>query len=166
MMFFGIPARRRGWRSMLGLVLFAVVTFNFGCGGSSGGSGGGGSTPTAAPTFSPAAGAVTSGTKVSIADATSGNVIYYTTDGSTPTTASTKYTSAIAVTKAETISAVAQASGDTLSTVATAAYTITTTTPPSTTGTNGQIHDVTIQVATPSGLETVVVIGTAAVPAT
>ena len=166
MMFFGIPARRRGWRSMLGLLLFAVITFNFGCGGGGSSSGGGGSTQTAAPTFSPAAGAVTSGTKVSIADATTGAVIYYTTDGSTPTTASTKYTSAIAVTKAETISAIAQASGDTASTVASAAYTITSTTPPASgTSTNGQVHDVTIQVATPSGLETVVVIGTAAVPA-
>ena len=163
MVFFGIPARRRGWRSMLGLLMFAVLTFNFGCGGSSGSSGGGGgSTQTATPTFSPAAGTYSATQSVTISDSTSGAVIYYTTDGSTPTTASTKYSGAISVSKTETINALAQASGDTASTVATAAYTISVTPPPSTTGTNGQIHDVTIQVVTPSGTETVVVTGTAA----
>ncbi|HEY0760232.1 MAG TPA: Ig-like domain repeat protein, partial [Acidisarcina sp.] len=45
-MLLGIPARRRGWRAMLGLMVFAcLVTLASGCGGgggSSGGSGGGG----------------------------------------------------------------------------------------------------------------------------
>ena len=45
LLFFGIPARRRNWRMLLGVVLFAVIAaMNIGCGG--GHSGGGGSTTT------------------------------------------------------------------------------------------------------------------------
>jgi hypothetical protein len=33
MLFFGIPARRRGWRSMLSLLVFLVATAGVGCGG-------------------------------------------------------------------------------------------------------------------------------------
>ena len=41
--FFGIPARRRKWLSMLGLLVFFVSIAAIGCGGGSGGGGGGGS---------------------------------------------------------------------------------------------------------------------------
>ena len=44
---FGIPARRRGWRGMLALLVFAgLVSFASGCGGGSSSGGGGGSTGT------------------------------------------------------------------------------------------------------------------------
>ena len=50
LLFFGIPARRRSWRSILGVLLFAaVVGMGIGCGsggGNSGGGGGGGGTTT------------------------------------------------------------------------------------------------------------------------
>jgi FtsH-binding integral membrane protein len=45
-LFFGIPARRRSWRTMLGMLVFlAALTggvLTSGCGGSGGGGGGGG----------------------------------------------------------------------------------------------------------------------------
>jgi hypothetical protein len=77
----------------------------------------------ATPTFSPAGGAVPAGQMVTIADATSGANIYYTTDGSVPTSSSTLYTAPIAITSAQTISAIAVASGYADSGVASAAYT-------------------------------------------
>ena len=46
----------------------------------------------ATPTFSPAGGTYNTVQSVSLADASSGVTIYYTTNGSTPTTASTHYT--------------------------------------------------------------------------
>ena len=50
LMFFGIPARRRSWRTILGVLLFAVIVgMGIGCGsggGNSGGGGGGGGTTT------------------------------------------------------------------------------------------------------------------------
>jgi hypothetical protein len=82
------------------------------------------SVPTAAPTITPEAGTYTGAQSVTIADATSGATIYFTTDGSTPTTASTVYTGPITVSASETVNAIAMASGDTLSTVASAVYTI------------------------------------------
>jgi hypothetical protein len=43
LLFFGIPARRRKWRSILAILIFAgIVGFGIGCGGSSGSGGGGG----------------------------------------------------------------------------------------------------------------------------
>ena len=77
------------------------------------------------PTFSPAGGEVQEGATVSIACATEGATIYYTTNGSTPTTSSTKYTGAITVSSAMTIKAIAVKEGNyTNSEVATASYTI------------------------------------------
>ncbi|MBT9330988.1 Ig-like domain repeat protein [Paracidobacterium acidisoli] len=40
--FFGIPARRRGWQTMLGLLIVIVTLAGVGCGGGGGNSGGGG----------------------------------------------------------------------------------------------------------------------------
>jgi hypothetical protein len=83
------------------------------------------SAPAATPTFSPAAGAYTSAQTVTIADATAGAAIYYTTDGTTPSTASTLYSGAIPVNSTETIKAIAVAGGFSNSAVASATYTIT-----------------------------------------
>lgn len=80
--------------------------------------------PTCAiPTFSPEAGAVASGTEVSISS-TTGATIYYTTDGTTPSESSNVYSSPIVITEATTIKAYAVKDGYTASDVATAEYTI------------------------------------------
>ena len=78
---------------------------------------------TATPTFSIGSGTYSTAQTVSISDATSGAVIYYTTDGSMPTTASTVYHSAITVTNTTTLNVLAVAPGYTNSAVATATYT-------------------------------------------
>ena len=78
----------------------------------------------ATPTFSPAAGTYASLQSVTIADSTSGVLIYYTTDGSSPTTSSAQYSGAISVASTETINAIATASGGASSAVASATYTI------------------------------------------
>ncbi len=66
-------------------------------------------TTVATPTFSVAAGTYSTAQTVSIADATAGSTIYYTTNGAGPTTSSAKYTSAIKVSANETIKAIATA---------------------------------------------------------
>jgi hypothetical protein len=77
------------------------------------------------PTFSPTAGTYTSGQMVTISSTTSGATIRYTTDGSTPTeTAGTLYSTPVAVGGNTTLKAIAYATGVSDSTVATAAYTI------------------------------------------
>jgi hypothetical protein len=81
---------------------------------------------TSTPTFSPLPGSYTSGQSVTLASATAGAKMYYTTDGSTPTTNSTLYGAPIKVTASETISALAIATGLANSTVAQGTYTITT----------------------------------------
>ncbi|WP_438495676.1 chitobiase/beta-hexosaminidase C-terminal domain-containing protein [Paenibacillus sp. IHBB 3054] len=77
-----------------------------------------------APTASPAGGEVASGTAVTLSSATSGAVIYYTTDGTTPTSSSTLYNGAITLTSAKTIKAIAVKPGMTDSTVLSESYTI------------------------------------------
>ena len=79
---------------------------------------------TATPTFNPVAGPYTGAQSVTIACATSGSIIYYTTDGSTPTASSTHYTGAITVNATMTLKAIAIASGNYDSAVASAAYTL------------------------------------------
>ena len=71
---------------------------------------------------------VTRGTQsVTLADTTSGAVIYYTTNGTTPTTSSSQYVSGtpLSISASTTIEAMAVASGYTNSTVAIGTYTIT-----------------------------------------
>lgn len=93
----------------------------------SGGGGGGGSSVDA-PTFSPAAGAVAAGTTITLTQA-SADQIRYTTDGTEPTkTTGTVYSTPIAITTPTTIKAIA-VEGDDVSSVATAAYTISVTAP-------------------------------------
>jgi hypothetical protein len=63
--------------------------------------------PSTAPTISPAGGAVSSTTTVTLADSGTNQSIYYTTDGSTPTTASTLYTGPFQVSPGSTVQAIA-----------------------------------------------------------
>jgi hypothetical protein len=85
------------------------------------------SSDTALPTFTPPGGSYTSTQTVTIADATRGAAIYYTTDGTTPTTASKVYSAPISVTTTGTVlKAIAIAPGYPQSAIATATYTITT----------------------------------------
>ena len=79
----------------------------------------------AAPTFSPPAGTYTSAQSVTIATATSGATIRYTTDGTLPTaTQGTVYTGAIAVATTTTLTAIAYQTGWADSAVTSATYTL------------------------------------------
>ena len=83
--------------------------------------------PAATPVFTPAAGTYYAVTPVTIADATAGSTIYYTTNGIAPTvTTGTKYVSGtpISVGASETLQAIAVAPLYLQSATATAAYTI------------------------------------------
>lgn len=81
-------------------------------------------TGTQAPVFTPPGGTYTGTQMVALVSATSGALIYYTTDGSTPSASSTEYTTPLTISSAETINAIAVAGGST-STVASASYIIT-----------------------------------------
>jgi chitobiase/beta-hexosaminidase-like protein len=83
----------------------------------------------ATPTLSLAGGTYNNTQTVTLADATPGAAIYYTTDGSVPTPASTRYTAAIAVTQTTTVRAMAAAAGMVNSGVAAATYTLQAATP-------------------------------------
>jgi hypothetical protein len=91
-------------------------------------------TPAAAPTFSPAPGTYSGAQSVTLADSTSGAVIYYTTNGTTPSTNSAHYIpgTPIAVSATTTIEAIAVASGYSNSALASGTYTITAATPAAT----------------------------------
>ena len=80
-------------------------------------------TPTAAPIFSVGSGAYPGTQTVTLSDATSGAVIYYTTDGSQPSTSSTVYSAPISVAN-QTITAIAVATGDLVSAPVSNTYTI------------------------------------------
>lgn len=78
----------------------------------------------ATPTFTPAAGSYISGQTVSIACATEGATIYYTTDGTEPTTESAVYAEAFTVSETTTVKAFAVKEGMNNSDVTSATYTI------------------------------------------
>ena len=79
-----------------------------------------------APTFFPASGTYTTTQSVTIADATAGATIYYTTDGSTPTTSSTACANPcnLGIATTTTVRAIASGGGFASSTVSLASYTI------------------------------------------
>lgn len=82
----------------------------------------------ATPTFSPSSGTSFASTQaVTIACATSGAAIYYTTNGSTPSEASTLYSGAITLSATTTVKAIGVKSGMTTSAVGLASYTKTST---------------------------------------
>jgi len=85
-----------------------------------GGGGGGSSSPpppppppvaAATPTFWPVAGSYSPTQMATLADATAGATVYYTTDGSAPSISSNKYASPIPVATTTTIKAIATATG-------------------------------------------------------
>ena len=78
----------------------------------------------ALPVFNPPAGTYTGTQNVAITSATSGAVIYYSTDGTDPTAASTRYTAAVAVATGMTLKAIALKNGMTASAIASSAYII------------------------------------------
>jgi hypothetical protein len=80
------------------------------------------------PAFSPAPGSYSSDQSVTISDATSDAIIYYTTDGTTPTTSSNKYSGPIMVSSTETLQAIAADTSE--SAIASGVYTITSTSQP------------------------------------
>lgn len=81
-------------------------------------------TPAATPTFSPVAGTYTSAQTVTIADASAGTTIYYTTNGSTPTTSSPVYSTPLTVSASQTLSAIASGGSFTQSPIGSASYII------------------------------------------
>lgn len=83
-------------------------------------------TQVATPTASPAAGEVTSGTKVTLATTTDGATILYTLDGTTPDMSSDVFdpNNPIVITAGVTVKAIAVCEGDDPSSVLTAAYTV------------------------------------------
>lgn len=101
----------------------------------------------ATPTFSPAEGTFTEAQNVTISCATSGATIHYTTDGTNPTTSSANFSSAIAVNETTTIKAIAVKDGMNNSDVATASYTISAPSTP----TSGEYVKVTTAGDLPSG---------------
>lgn len=105
----------------------------------------------ATPIFTPGGGTYNAAQTVTIADATAGAKIYYTTNGTTPTTRSTVYAGPIVVSSTKRLKAIATASGYTSSAVATATYTLVTATPAFSpaAGTYSTAQTVTLSGATP-----------------
>lgn len=86
-------------------------------------------TTVSTPSISPNGGTFTTAQSVSLATATSGATIRYTTDGSTPsTTAGTIYSSPFTISNTSTVKAIAYKTGSTDSTVSSATFTINTVT--------------------------------------
>jgi len=112
------------------LLAVMAAVFAAACGSSSSSGSAAAPPQTAAPTFSPPAGTFDAAQSVTITSATSGAAIYFTTDGVDPTTASSVYSTPVPVSATTTLKAIATAPGFTQSTVASATYTIGTTSPP------------------------------------
>ncbi len=100
----------------------------------------------APPTFTPIPGTYTSGQSVTLSGP-AGATIYYTLDGSAPTLGSSQYTAPLSVEASTTIKAMAVGSGSLTSTVASGAFTISSTT---------QISYVQSNYATPQTTQTTV----------
>ncbi len=79
---------------------------------------------TATPAFDPPAGTYNSVQSVTIADATPGATIYYTTDGTSPTPASAEYAGPITVGSTQTLQAIVTSSNLAISFVGVATYSI------------------------------------------
>ena len=79
---------------------------------------------TATPVITPGTGSYSGTQMISIAEATSGAVVYYTTDGTTPTTMSNLYSGAFPATSSETIQAMAVVPGSAVSAATSATLTI------------------------------------------
>ncbi|HKI27454.1 MAG TPA: chitobiase/beta-hexosaminidase C-terminal domain-containing protein [Candidatus Sulfotelmatobacter sp.] len=77
-----------------------------------------------APTFSPNPGTYNTPQTVTMADASPGVSIYYTTDGTAPTTSSAPYTAPIAISATRTLQAIASGNGYAASSAAFGIYTI------------------------------------------
>jgi sugar lactone lactonase YvrE len=117
--------------------------------------------PTATPVISPASGTYTGVQAATITDASSGAVIYYTTDGTTPTNTSNVYSGSIAIAATTTLQAIAIAPGLGQSAVVAATYTIVlpvaptvAATPSATSITTAQTLTVAVTVAGTSGSPT------------
>ncbi len=110
------PARSR-------ILVLLCAAAALGCSGSNGntGGGGGGTTQTATPAI--ATTAAQGGAQIAtLSDSTPGATIYFTLDGTTPTVSSPQYFAPLLIAANETLQAVAIASGDTLSQVASQAF--------------------------------------------
>ena len=80
--------------------------------------------PAPNPTFAPPSGSFTSTQSVTLSDSLSTAAIHYTTDGTTPSASSALYSGSLQLTQTTTVNAIAVASGYTNSGVATATYTL------------------------------------------
>lgn len=110
--------------SFLALAVLSVLVEGCGSGSGSGSTTNPPPSQAAAPTFAPGPGTFTSVQSVTIADATPGAAIYYTTNGTAPTASSTLYAKAISVASTQTVQAIAVASGYSSSAASSAKYTI------------------------------------------
>jgi hypothetical protein len=75
-----------------------------------------------APTFTPNGGTFATSVSVTLASATTGATIYYTTDGSTPTRSSNSYSTTLNITTTTTVKAFAVKAGNSDSTVSSATF--------------------------------------------
>lgn len=107
------------WPALLAMTLAGVLMMT-GCGSSTATS----SNVTATPSFSPAGGTYSATQSVAISDATTGAVLYCTTDGTTPTTSSPQCAQPTKVYKTEFLQAIAVAPGKTASSIMSAGYVI------------------------------------------
>jgi N-acetylneuraminic acid mutarotase len=92
----------------------------------------------ATPSFSLPVGTYSASQTVTLSDATAGAAIYYTTDGSVPTISSPEYIAPVPIAATETIQAIAAANGYSTSAMASATYTITGSSTPSTPGASNE----------------------------